>query len=139
MIVYFSLTIGAATTAVRNQILRHNPQIGVFCRLYINEKVRFIVQDAVLDQPTDSGFLRAFTHMSLTCDPRVPQTVPDYIRDDLPPNPELVQLKLEQQEIRLELKRLYRHIFIQGSIGTEAGEEYCQLNRQIATVIKTFE
>ncbi|OBT74038.1 hypothetical protein VF21_07827 [Pseudogymnoascus sp. 05NY08] len=130
---------GAATTAVRDQILRHNPQTGVFCGSYNNEKVRFIVQDAVLDQPTDSGFLRAFTHMSLTCDPRAPQTVPDDVRDDLPPNPELVQLKLEQQELRLELKRLYGHAFVQGSIGTEAGEEYRQLNRQIATVTKTFE
>ena len=77
--------------------------------------------------------------MSLTCDPRAPQTVPDEVRDDLPPNPELVQLKLEQQELRLELKRLYGHAFVQGSIGTEAGEEYRQLNRQIATVTKTFE
>ncbi|KFY03279.1 hypothetical protein V490_00235 [Pseudogymnoascus sp. VKM F-3557] len=130
---------GAATTAVRDQILRHNPQTGVFCGSYNNEKVRFIVQDAVLDQPTDSGFLRAFTHMSLTCDPRAPQTVPDEVRDDLPPDPELVQLKLEQQELRLELKRLYGRAFVQGSIGTEAGEEYRQLNRQIATVTKTLE
>jgi hypothetical protein len=50
-----------------------------------------------------------------------------------------MQLKLEQQELRLELKRLYGHAFVQGSIGTEAGEEYRQLNRQIATVTKTFE
>jgi hypothetical protein len=77
--------------------------------------------------------------MSLTSDPRAPQTVPDKVRDDLPPNPELVQLKLEQQELRLELKRLYGHAFVQGSIGTEAGEEYRQLNRQIATVTKTVE
>ncbi|ELR01970.1 hypothetical protein GMDG_05142 [Pseudogymnoascus destructans 20631-21] len=61
--------------------------------------------------------------MSLTCDLAV----------------ELVQLKLEQQELRLELKRLYAHAFVQGSIGTEAGKEYHQLNRQIATVTKTFE
>jgi hypothetical protein len=93
----------------------------------------------VLDQPTDSGFLRAFTHMSLTCDPRAPQTVPDEVRDALPPDLELVQLKLEQQELRLELKHLYGHAFVQGSIGTEAGEEYRQLNRQIATVTKTLE
>ncbi|PQE33432.1 hypothetical protein CJF32_00011107 [Rutstroemia sp. NJR-2017a WRK4] len=40
---------GAATTAVRDQVMRYNPQTGVFCGSYINEKVRFIVQDAVLD------------------------------------------------------------------------------------------
>ena len=50
--------------------------------------------------------------MSLTCDPRAPQKVPDEVRDDLPPDPELVQLKLEQQELRLELKRLYGHAFV---------------------------
>jgi hypothetical protein len=38
----------------------------------------------------------------------------------------------------LELKRLYGHAFVQGLIGTEASEEYCQLNQQIATVTKTF-
>jgi hypothetical protein len=65
--------------------------------------------------------------------------VPDEVRNALPPDPELVQLKLEQQELRLELKRLYGHAFVQGSIGTEAGEEYRQLNRQIATVTKTLE
>ncbi len=41
--------LGAATTSVRDQVMRHNPQTGVFCGSYINEKVRFIVQDAVLD------------------------------------------------------------------------------------------
>lgn len=68
--------------------------------------------------------------MSLTCDPRAPQTVPDKVRADLPSNPELMQLKLEQQELRMELKRLYGRAFVQGLIGTEASEEYCQLNRQ---------
>ncbi|OBT99658.1 hypothetical protein VE01_02141 [Pseudogymnoascus verrucosus] len=69
--------------------------------------------------------------MSLTCDPRAPQAVP--------PDPELVQLKLEQQELCLELKRLYGDAFVQGSIRTEASEEYHQLNRQITTVTKMLE
>jgi hypothetical protein len=80
--------------------LRHNPQTGVFCGSYINEKVRFIVQDAVLDQPTDAGFLRAFTHMSLTCDPRAPETVPDEIMAALPPDPEIKELVSEREEYR---------------------------------------
>jgi hypothetical protein len=64
--------------------------------------------------------------------------VPDEVRNALLPNSELVQLKLKQQELRLELKRLYGHTFVQGLIRTEASEEYCQLNRQIATVTKTL-
>jgi len=147
MVNFLSLTLfaqtnkclGAATTAVRDQILRHNPQTGVFSGSYINEKVRFIVQDAVLDQPTDTGFLRAFTHMSLTCDPRAPQTVPKEVRDALPPDPELVELEIELQEHRIELKRKYGHGFIKGLIGTEGGEEFKLLKRQIATLAKTRE
>jgi transposase len=45
----------------------------------------------------------------------------------------------EQDELRMDLKRLYRCAFVQGSIETEAGEEYRQLNRQIATLTKTLE
>ncbi|PQE19655.1 hypothetical protein CJF31_00010054 [Rutstroemia sp. NJR-2017a BVV2] len=91
---------GAATTAVRDQVMRHNPQTGVFCGSYINEKVRFIVQDAVLDQPTNIGFLRAFTHMSLTCDPRAPIDVPEEVLKDLPPDPEIMELTREREEYK---------------------------------------
>jgi hypothetical protein len=91
---------GAATTAVRDQVLRHNPNSGIFCGSYINEKVRFIVQDAVLDQPTDAGFLRAFTHMGLTCDPRAPAVVPQEVLDALLPDPEIEELKRERREFR---------------------------------------
>ncbi|KAG4032660.1 hypothetical protein MFRU_006g01280 [Monilinia fructicola] len=115
---------GAATTAVRDQVMRHNPQTGVFCGSYINEKVRFIVQDAVLDQPTNVGFLRAFTHMSLTCDPRAPIDVPNEILKALPPDPEIMELTIERKahkkqygsynraplEIRKECEQLRRQI-----------------------------
>ncbi|PQE27708.1 hypothetical protein CJF32_00011224 [Rutstroemia sp. NJR-2017a WRK4] len=53
----------AITTAIYDQVIRYNPQIGVFYRSYINEKVRFIVQDVVLDQPTDIGFLCIFIYI----------------------------------------------------------------------------
>ena len=75
--------------------MRHNPQTGVFCGSYINKKVRFIIQDAVLDQPTDAGFLRAFTHMSLICDPCAPVNVPREVMEALPPDLEITELKRE--------------------------------------------
>ena len=90
--------LGAATTSIRDQVMRHNPQTGVFCGSYINEKVRFIIQDAVLNQLTDAGFLRAFTHMSLTCNPRVLVDVPDEVMKTLPPNPEIIELIREREE-----------------------------------------
>jgi hypothetical protein len=99
-LIYTYHILGAATTAVRDQVLRHNPQTGVFCGSYINEKIRFIVQDAMLDQPTDAGLLRAFTHMSLTCDPRALKEVPEEVLSTLPPDPEIVELIRERKEIK---------------------------------------
>jgi hypothetical protein len=78
--------------------MRHNPQTRVFCGSYINEKVRFIVQDAVLDQLIDAGFLCAFTHMSLTCDPHALVDVPNKVMKALPPNPEIIELTRERKE-----------------------------------------
>ena len=62
--------------------------------------------------------------MSLTCDSRAPQTVPDEVRNALPPDPEVTQLKLEQDQLRVDLKRFYGRAFVKLSIRTEAGEEY---------------
>lgn len=114
--------------------MRHNPQTGVFCGSYINEKVRFVVQDAVLDQPTDAGFLRAVTHMSLTCDPRAPQGVPMDIMKTIPPDPEIVELEKEHRELAQKIK--YELGFLKASNGTEIGEEYRQLGRKIAAMVK---
>ncbi|PQE34082.1 hypothetical protein CJF32_00010770 [Rutstroemia sp. NJR-2017a WRK4] len=114
----------AATTAVRDQVMRHNPQTGVFCRSYINEKVRFIVQDAVLDQPTDVGFLHAFSHINLTCDPHAPIDMPEEIRKALPPDPEIMELTREHKEY----KRQYRSY---SRAPPEICKEYEQLRQQI--------
>ena len=121
--------LGAATTSVRDQVMRHNPQTGVFCGSYINEKVRFIVQDAVLDQPTDAGFLRAFTHMSLTCDPRAPVDVPEEVMKALPPDPEITELTREREEHRKTYGFFSR-------APPEIREECEQLRRQIVSLEK---
>ena len=62
------------------------------------------MQDVVLDQPTDARLLRAFTHMSLTCDPRAPVNVPDEILKTLPPDLEIATLEAERVELSLEIK-----------------------------------
>lgn len=122
--------LGAATTAVRDQVLRHNPQTGVFCGSYLNEKVRFVVQDAVLHQPTDIGLLRAFTHMSLTCDPRAPKKVPDEVLAGLPPDPEIVELLRERKEI----KQTYQYF---SRAPPDVQQEAEQLRRQIDSLQKS--
>lgn len=58
----------------------------------------------MLDQPTDAGLLRAFTHMSLTCDPRTPVDVPDDILRTLPPDSEIARLELQRAELYSEIK-----------------------------------
>jgi len=59
--------------------MRHDPRTGVFSGSYLNEKVRFDVQSAFLDRPSMDGLTKAFTHMSLTCDPRAPKHVPQEV------------------------------------------------------------
>jgi len=135
LVVLFTFTdsfLGAATTSVRDQVMRHNPQTRVFCGSYINKKVRFIVQDAVLNQPTDAGFLCAFTHMSLTCDLRAPVDVPDEVIKALPPDLEIAELRREREEHR----KTYR-FFSQAP--PEIREECEQLRRQIASLEKQRE
>ncbi|KAF7955521.1 hypothetical protein EAE96_004447 [Botrytis aclada] len=124
----------ATTTAVRDQILRYNPQTGVFSGSYINEKVRFIVQDAVLDQPTNVGFLRAFTHMSLTCDPRAPVDVPEEIINALPPDAEITELEKERKALYAAIQSRYK--YVTRASGTDIGKEYQQLLWKLASLEK---
>jgi hypothetical protein len=124
---------GAATAAVRDQIMRHNPNSGVFSGSYINEKV-FIIQDAVLDRPTDVGFLRAFTHMSLTCDPRAPQKVPQEVLDTLPPDPGIVELETQRVELSSQIKTMYKYIV--RATETAIAKQYQQLVGKIASLKK---
>jgi hypothetical protein len=124
--------VGAANTSVRDQVIRYNPQTGVFCRSYINEKVRFIVQDTVLDQPTDAGFLCAFIYISLTCDPRAPVDMPEEIMNALPPDPEITELKREHEEYR----KIYRFF---SQVLPEIRQECEQLCRQIDSLEKQRE
>ena len=79
--------------------MRHDPKTGVFSGSYLNEKVRFDVQSAFLDQPSMDGLTKAFTHMSLTCDLRAPKYVPQEVLVALPPDPAIVELEMDQWEL----------------------------------------
>ena len=60
--------------------MRHDANSGVFNVAYLNEKVRFDVQAAFLERSSVDGLTRAFTHMSLTADPRA---LPTYLMRSL--------------------------------------------------------
>ncbi|PQE27491.1 hypothetical protein CJF31_00009118 [Rutstroemia sp. NJR-2017a BVV2] len=116
-------TVDRAATTV---VMRYNPQIEIFCGSYINEKVRFIVQDAVLDQPTDVGFLCIFIYISLICDPHAPIDVPEEIRKALPSDPEIMELTREREEYKSRAPFSIR-------------KEYEQLRRQIDLLQKQYD
>jgi hypothetical protein len=113
---------GAATTAVRDQVMRHDPKSGIFNGAYLNEKVRFDVQSAFLERPSMDGLTRAFTHMSLTCDPRAPKEVPKEVINALPPDPVIVELETERKELYETIRKRYR--FVNRARGTKIGKEY---------------
>jgi hypothetical protein len=54
----------------------------------------------VLNQLIDVGFLYAFTHISLTYDPRALVVVPNEVMKALPPNLEIIELTREREEHR---------------------------------------
>jgi len=87
-----SSCLGNAADAVRDQVMRHNPNSAAYNGAYINEKVRFDVLSAVLERPSADDILRMLTHMSLMRDPRAPVHVPDSVLAALPPDPKIVAL-----------------------------------------------
>jgi hypothetical protein len=96
----------AATDAVRDQVMRHNPNSAVYNRSYINERVRFDVQSAVLERPSADGVLRMLTHMSLMRDPRALIHIPDDVLAALPPDPDIVALEQEREQLKAGAYRI---------------------------------
>jgi hypothetical protein len=80
--------------------MRHNPNSAVYNGSYINERVRFDVQSAVLERPSADGVLRMLTHMSLMRDPRAPIHVPDDVLAALPPDPDITALEQEREKLK---------------------------------------
>ena len=97
---------------MHDQVLRHDPFTGVFNGAYINGNVRFNVQDAFLESNiSDDGLTRAFTYMSIRCNPGTPEAVPTELMDELLVA-ELDITDLEQQfkESHARLRYEYRTI-----------------------------
>jgi hypothetical protein len=129
--------IGAATTAVRDQIMRQNPNSAVFNSAYLNEKVRFDIQSAVMNRPSTDGLTLAFTHMGLTCDPRAPKDVPQSVRNALPPDPKIVKWEEERQTLFAKIRSRYG--FLNQATGTNMGDMYKTLVKNIKRTTKKRE
>lgn len=86
--------------------MRHNPNSAVYNGSYINERVPFDVQSAVLERPSADGVLRMLTHMSLMRDPRAPIHVPDDVLAALPPDPNITSLEQKREELKAGVYRV---------------------------------
>jgi hypothetical protein len=119
---------------VRNQVLRHNPNTGVFTA-YLNQRVGFDVQNAVLEDPIDDGLTRAFTHMSIRCNPQAPMVVPREVAEMLPPDPTVIEWETRRADLRDRIRDLYGPV--SRAPQNEMVEEYDQLSRQITSAKKS--
>jgi hypothetical protein len=86
--------------------MRHNPYTGVFNEAYNNESIRFNVQDAYLNgEISEDGLTRAFTHMSIRCNPGAPKEVPEeMIKQFLAAAPDVVELERQVKESYIRLR-----------------------------------
>jgi hypothetical protein len=81
------------TSAVYNQVIRHDPRTDVFSRLYLNEKVRFDIQTVFLDQPSTDRLTKAFIYISFTCDLCASKDVSKEVMKALLSDPVIVEFK----------------------------------------------
>jgi hypothetical protein len=93
-------SLGLASEAIRDQVMRHDLYTGVFNGAYNNESVRFNVQDAYLNgEISKDGLTRAFTHMSIRYNPGAPKEVPpEVMKQLLAAAPDIVELEQQVEE-----------------------------------------
>lgn len=98
--------LGQAPDAVVDQIMRHDPLTGCMQNAYLNRRVGFNTQDAYLERdPTADGLTRAFTHMSIRCNPEVPKEIPKAELDRLPPDPDVIELTRKVKQMSMEIRQ----------------------------------
>ena len=96
---------------VVDQVMRHDPMTGCLANAYLNRRVGFNTQDAYLERdPSADGLTKAFSHMSIRCNPEVPRDIPKAELAKLPPAPEVVKLTREVKRISLQLRQQYGFI-----------------------------
>ena len=92
--------------SIRDQVLRHGPNTGVFSAAYRDEFIRFNIQDAYLEENiSDNGLTRAFIYISIRCNPGVPKDIPEKIIKPLfITDPDIINLEYRAKELYTEIK-----------------------------------
>jgi len=128
--------LGVAPDGVVDQVMRHDPMTGVMQNSYLNSRVGFNTQDAFLERdPSADGLTKAFTHMSIRCDPEVPKEIPRAELDKLPPDPEIIDLSKRVKQLRVQIKYEYRFI---KAAPAQVQKEYRQLQKNLKNAEKAF-
>ena len=93
-------------------MLRHDPSTGVFGAAYRDQLVRFNVQDAFLESNvSDDGLTRAFTHMSIRCNPGAPVPVSEeFMQQFYAQDPDIIDLDRQTRDLKDKIK--WEHRFI---------------------------
>lgn len=95
------LSPGNAPDAVRDQMLRHDPKWVTFNSSYINPRVKFHLQNAVLHEPHEDALIEMLTHISVMRDPRAGRDiVPEEVWRNIPPDPEIVELEQRRERLK---------------------------------------
>jgi Protein of unknown function (DUF3435) len=123
---------GEASDFVRDKIMRHKPGSTTF-RAYLNSRVKFDVQAAFLERPSQDHLLRAFAHMSLTYDPRAPATVPDEVMRSIPEDSAITKLRARRELLKARLRKKYGTITRARQMRSTLSVKYGQLAAAIAS------
>ncbi|KID94454.1 FluG domain-containing protein, partial [Metarhizium majus ARSEF 297] len=103
--------LGIAPDSIVDQVMRHDPLTGCLQNAYQNSRVGFNTQDAFLERdPSADGLTRAFTHMSIKCNPEVPKQIPKAELAKLPPDPEVVRLAKQVEAMARRMRQDYGFI-----------------------------
>ncbi|KFA45515.1 hypothetical protein S40293_10335, partial [Stachybotrys chartarum IBT 40293] len=125
-----------APNAVVDQVMRHDPMTGCLANAYLNHRVGFNVQDAYLERdPSADGLTRAFTHMSIRCNPEVPKEISKQEFEQLPPDPYIVDLKRKIRLRRMSIRQEYGFI---KNAPDEVTTEYRRLQSDLKNAEKNF-
>ena len=129
--------LGKAPDAVVDQVMRHDPMTGCMANAYLNHRVGYNVQDAFLEmEPSDDGLTKAFTHMSIRCNPEVPKEIPKAELDKLCLDPEVTSLSKRVEQMFISIRQ--EHGLIK-SAPKSVQEEYRQLQRDLKNAKKNFQ
>ncbi|EXU94557.1 DUF3435 domain protein [Metarhizium robertsii] len=103
---------------------------------YQNSREGFNTHDAFLERdPSADGPTRAFTHVSIKCNPEVPKQIPKAELAKLPPDPEVVRLAKQVEAMARRMRQDYG--FIKAAPET-VREEYQQLRKDLRSTEKAF-